>query len=116
MNLDYSSNLFAFLFPWQQTRLVEQVGGEAARECRADFWQCIAPRIVGMSVAEVRGYVRALAEGVVATEVEQAINRRRLNSALRPRVVAAAVDQLINLAVRDALSDAAQPAVRPLAA
>jgi hypothetical protein len=116
MNLDYSSNLFAFLFPWQQTRLVEQVGGEAARECRADFWQRVAPRVAGMSVAEVRGYVRALAEGVVAAEVDQAINRRRLNPALSPRVVAAAVDQLINLAVRDALSDAAPPAVRPLAA
>jgi hypothetical protein len=117
MNLEYpSTNLFAFLFPWHQTRLVEQVGGEAARECRADFWQCVAPRVVGMSVAEVRGYVRALAEGFIVGEVDQVLNRRRLNPTLRLRVVAAAVDQLINLAVRDALSDAASANVRPLAA
>jgi hypothetical protein len=116
MNLDYSSNLFAFLFPWQQTRLVEQVGGEAARECRAHFWHCVAPRVAGMSVAEVRGYARALAEGFVAPEADAAIGRRRLNPALRPQVVAVAVEQLISLAVRDSLSDAASPAVRPLAA
>ena len=106
MNLESpSSGLFAFLFPWHQARLVEQVGGEVARECRADFWQGVCPRVVGMGVAEVRGYVRAIAEGFVVTEVDQVLDRRRLNPALRPRVVASAVDQLINLAVRDALSD-----------
>jgi hypothetical protein len=117
MNLESSSNsLFAFLFPWHQSRLVEQVGGEVARECRADFWRGVCPRVVGMSVAEVRGYARALAEGFVVAEVDHVLDRRRLSPALRPRVVSSAVDQLVNLAVRDALSDGSSADVRPLAA
>jgi hypothetical protein len=111
-----STSLFAFLFPWHQTRLVEQVGGEVARECRGDFWRGVCPRVVGMGVAEVRGYVRALAEGFIVTEVDQVLERRRLSPALRPKVVASAVDQLINLAVRDSLSDVSPANVRPLAA
>ncbi len=106
MNLEFPSiGLLAFLCSRRQARLVEQVGGEVARECRADFWQWVYPRVVGMSIAGVRGYVRAIAEGFIQGEVDHIVNRRRLSPALRPQIVAAGVEQLIHLAVRDALSD-----------
>ena len=117
MNLESpTTKLSAFFFPWRQTRLVSQVGGEVARQCRADFWQCVCSRVVGMDVAEIRGYVRAIADGYIGAEVDHAFNRRRLSPVLRPQVVASAVDQLINLTVRDALSQGSPANVRPLAA
>jgi hypothetical protein len=117
MNLESpTTKLFAFFFPWRQASLVSQVGGEVARQCRADFWQCVCLRVAGMEVAEIRGYVRALADGFIAIEVDQVLERRRLSTALRPHVVASAVEQLINLTVRDALSHVSPANVRPLAA
>ncbi len=118
MNLNSPmANVFASLFSWQRTRLlVEQMGGEVARECRADFWRRVCPRVTGMSVGEIRGYTRALAEGAIVTEVDQVLERRRLTLALRDRVVASGVDQLVSLIVRDALSEDPPASVRPLAA
>jgi hypothetical protein len=69
-----------------------------------------------MEVAEIRGYVRALADGFIAPEVDQVLDRRRLSPALRPQVLASAVEQLISLTVRDALSHVSPAAARPLAA
>ena len=72
MNLESpTSKLSALFFPWRQTRLVSQVGGEVARQCRADFWQCVASRVVGMEVAEIKGYVRAVADAFIVAEVDQ---------------------------------------------
>ena len=105
-----------FVFSRRQSRLAEQVGGEVARECRGDFWRCVGPQAAGMGMARVKGYVRALAEGFVVAEVDEVLERRRLNPALRARVVASAVEQLIVLAVRDWLSELAPAGARPLAA
>ncbi len=117
MNLDsFALQLLAYVFPWYQARLVEQVGGEVARECRRTLWQQISRRIRGMSVAEVRGYARAQAVAIVAPEVDEALVRRRLNPALRNAVLEASIDQLVALAVRDVLSEAPAPATRSMAA
>jgi hypothetical protein len=117
MNLESSPiNWFGFLFSWHHGRLAEQVGGEVARECRAEFWQCVGPRVTDMGIARIRGYVRALAEGFVISEVDDVLERRRLNPAIRARAVASAVEQLISLAVRDALSEVPAVGARPMAA
>ena len=117
MNIESpATKLSAFLLPWRQTRLVSQVGGEVARQCHADFWQCVGSRVVGMEVAEIKGYVRAVADGFIVAEVDQVLNRRRLSTAVRSQVVASAVHQLINLTVRDALRHGSPANVRPLAA
>jgi hypothetical protein len=110
------NNLFAFLFPWQRRRLAEQVGGEVARECRTAFWKRICPRISNMSVAEIRGYARALAEDFILEELDMALARRRLSVAFRGRALASGVDQLVALAIRDALSEEMPLAARPMAA
>ena len=108
--------LLTTLFPWYQTRLIEQAGGEVARECRADLWKRVRQQTVGMSAPEIRGYARAHAAGIAATHVDQVLDRRSLKPALRPRVLASGIDQLVSMAVRDALSDEVPADARPLAA
>jgi len=69
-----------------------------------------------MSIAVVRGYVRAQAAGCVATEVEQALARRNLKPRLRTQVAASALDQLIGMVVHDVLSEQAPREVSMIAA
>jgi len=117
MNLTPPPNsLFAILFPWFRTRLLEQAGGEVARECRADLWQRVRRQVAGMSVSEIRGYVRAHAAGIAAIQVEQVLSRRSLKPTLRVRVLASGVDQLVSMAVRDALAEESPGEARTLAA
>jgi hypothetical protein len=108
--------LLTTLFPWYQTRLIEQAGGEVARQCRADLWQRVRQKTMGMSAPEIRGYTRAHAAVVAADHVDQILDRRSLKPALRLRVLASGINQLISMAVRDALSEDTLAGVRPLAA
>lgn len=108
--------LLTMLFPWRQTRLVEQAGGEVARECRAGLWQQVCQKTAGMSAPEIRGYARAYAAVIASDHVDQVLDRRSLKPALRVRVLASGVDQLVSMAVRDALSEEAPVIARPMAA
>jgi len=108
--------LCTFLFPWSKARLVEQAGGEVARECRAELWQRVRHQVAGMSVPEIRGYVRAHAVGIATAQVEQVLSRRSLKPALRVRVLESGVDQLVNMAVRDTLIEESPDEARTLAA
>jgi hypothetical protein len=110
------SYLLKFLLPWHRTRLVEQAGGEVARECRADLWQRVRRQVAGMSVPELRGYVRAHAAGIAAAQVEEVLTRRSMKPAFCVRVLASGVDQLVSMAVRDALTEESPAEARPLAA
>src|SRR3990172_3432251 len=101
-----TSGFLRFLFPWHNVYLVEQVAGEVARECRAGLWRRVYRRSSNMSIAEIRGYVRAQAAGCVAGEVDQVLCRRSVKPALRSRVVDAVVDQLVNMVAHDVLSGA----------
>ncbi len=109
-------NLLALLFPWRQSRLVAQAGGELARQCRADLCRRVGRRAAGMSLAELRGYARAQAAGLVAAEADRVLGRRHLKPATRDRVLAAGVNQAVNMAVRDALSGPPPAAARTIAA
>jgi hypothetical protein len=104
------------VFPWRKTYLAEQAGGEIARLCRAELWRKICPGIGSMSVAEIRGYARAHAAGLITAEVDQVLGRHSLNLALRAPVTAVGIDQLVSMAVRDALGEAPLADARPLAA
>lgn len=104
------------LFPWTRTRVVEQAGGEVARECRAELWQRVHRQVAFMSVSEIRGYVRAHAAGVAAPQVEGVLHRRSLTPTLSARVLAAGIDQLVTLTIRDALMGEPIAEARPLAA
>jgi hypothetical protein len=111
-----SNSLRTLLFPWVRARLVEQAGGEVARECHAELWQRVRRQVAGMSVPEIRGYVRAHAAGIVAGQVEEVVSRRSLRPALVTRVLASGIDQLVTMAVRDALIDESPAEARPMAA
>jgi len=105
MSLKFSTTrLLSFLLPWHTSHVVEQVAGEVARECRSGLWQRVYRRTSNMSLAELRGYVRAQAAGFVGGEVDLAICRRHLGIDLRSRLIDASVDQLVNMAAHDVLS------------
>jgi hypothetical protein len=116
MNLTALPNSVLILFPWCKTRLVEQAGGEVARECRDELWHCVHRQVVGMSVSEVRGYVRAYAVGIADAQVEEVLGRRSLKLSLRDRVLASGVEQLVSMTVRDALLADSPEEARSLAA
>ncbi len=113
-NVEYLMRRFSW--PWRRNRLIEQVGGEIARECREDLWGQVEHRIEGMSIPEARGYIRARAAGIVENFATGAMERRSLRPELRPRVLEAAVDRLVGLALHDALSVAVPAGARNRAA
>jgi hypothetical protein len=111
-----SPSLLTPLFPWSKARLIEQAGGEVARECHDRLWQRVRRQVAGMGISEIRGYVRAHAAGIAAAEVEQVLDRRSLTTAMRTRVLASGIDQLVSMAVRDALAEESPADARTLAA
>lgn len=85
--------------------MVDQLGGEAARECRSDVWRRICLRTRNMGAPEIRGYARAQAADVLPAEVERVLDRHRLGHSLKNRVLAAGIEQIVGMLVRDALSE-----------
>ena len=117
MNLTRLPNsLCSLLFPWSRARLVDQVGGEVARHCRAELWQRVHRQVAGMSVPEIRGYVRAHAVGIAAAQVDEVLSRRSLKPTLGPRVLASGINQLVSMTIRDALIGEPPAEAKPLAA
>ncbi len=112
----FVDNLLGVLFPWYDAYLVTQVAGEVARECRADLWNRVQLRLANMSIAQIRGYVRAYAAGCVGLEVRQAAARRNLRHGLFARVEKAAIDQLVGMIARDVLSGELSYSQKSLAA
>jgi hypothetical protein len=72
------SNLLEYLLPWRRTRFVEQVAGEVARQCHASLWRRVGRHLGDMSLAQIRGYVRAQALECVEEEVGRTLHRRHL--------------------------------------
>ncbi|MEN6406655.1 MAG: hypothetical protein ABFC77_09300 [Thermoguttaceae bacterium] len=93
--------IFGYFPPWRSTRLVQQAADEIVDQCRDDLWQRMRQPAATMSPPEIRGYVRALAMGVVCERLSHADD---VKPALRGRVAEAAVDQLIGMVVHGALS------------
>jgi hypothetical protein len=103
-------------FPWYNRHLAEQVGGEVARECRDDLWRQGYPCTASMSIAAIRGYLRAQAGECVGSRVDEVLFRHRLNPSLGARVVASAISQFVGMAVHDILSEELPASKRSLAA
>jgi hypothetical protein len=71
-------NFLQYLFPWRRTRFVEQVAGEVARQCHASLLRRVGQHLEDMSLAQIRGYVRAQARECVEEEVGRTLHRRHL--------------------------------------
>jgi hypothetical protein len=92
------------------------VAGEVARECRVDLLRRVYSRTASMSLAEIRGYVRAQAAGYVEAEVDRAVRCGHLSRLLRSRVTDAAVDQLVCVVAHDAFIAESPMSPRTMAA
>jgi hypothetical protein len=99
-----ANSLFDLFFPWRNSQLVEQLGGQLARECRGDFWRQGHRCLGSMSIAAIRGYARAQASGLAAAKVDQILPPRHLKPAFRSSVAEAAFDQLVGMVVHDVLA------------
>ena len=58
-----------------------------------------------MAPAEIRGYARALAAELLDEAVEHVLDRWDADLSLREQVIDSGVEQLVAMAVRDALGD-----------
>ena len=104
------------LSPWHKRLLIQEAGGEVARECRSDLWHRVHRQVVGMSVPEIRGYVTAQATFLANAEVDAVLDRQLLARSLRDRVLASAVDHLVKMTIHDALAKESSRQVRTRAA
>jgi len=89
------------LFVWLDISLVRQAAGELARECHIAVWQATCEAARGMSRDEARGYIRAYAPHFLDQEVDVVLQRRRVRDSLRQRILAEAVDQVVDLVIKD---------------
>jgi hypothetical protein len=110
------NTLLTTLFPSYRARLIEQAGGEVARECQTSLWKRVRQQTYGMSAPEIRGYARAHAAEFAANHVDLVLDRRSLQPSLRLSVLASSIDQLVSMTIRDALSDEMPAVARPMAA
>lgn len=110
------SRFLASVWPQFRFRLIEQVGGEVARECRASLWQTVRHQVARMSIPEARGYIRAQAAWIADRMVGPSLDHYALKADLRAEVLASGVDQLVAMVVRDAIGEAVAPARKRMAA
>jgi hypothetical protein len=108
--------ILAIFFPQYRFRLIEQVGGEVARECRAGVWQSVRRQVCCMSAPEARGYVRAQAAWFAAVRVGPSLDHYSLKPSLRAQVLESGVQQLISMIIHDSLVEAAAVEPKTLAA
>jgi hypothetical protein len=72
--------------------------------------------MANMSIAQIRGYVRAQAAALVGSEVERVLCRRSLSPALYGEIREAAIAQLIGGIAHDVLSVERPVSLRTMAA
>jgi hypothetical protein len=102
--LTIGHRITSFLFSWRNDRLVERAACDITGRCRAGLGWLVYRRAADMSVAEIRGYVRALAWQFVCREVEQMLVCADIKPHLRDRVVNAAVEKLMRVVSHDAIN------------
>ena len=101
--MSLADRLFDVVFQWIQAPVIRQAAGEVARECHEAIWRQAHARVSGMSVAQGRGYLRALAPGFVCNEVDAVLSRRRASPYIRGQVIAQAIEQVLDLLADDIL-------------
>ena len=117
MNLWLSTlNPFARLFSWRNHEWLDRTAGEVAEKCRANVWQRVRLRTSDMSMAELRGYVRAQAAAWIDGEIDHLACRDSWKPALRSRVTDTAVNRLISMVTHDALTDCTPASLQNMAA
>jgi len=93
--------LLDWLFNWLDTSLIQQTAGELARECHSEIWEKLGDDLGLMTPAKAREYVQEFALEAVNAEVKAIMQRHRVRAVLQPQVVSHAVEQLVELVVKD---------------
>jgi len=112
--MSWPTRLFAFLLERQDARLIEQLAEQIAQHCRTALYDSVRQNAVGMTADMLRGYLRAYATGLVAAAPETSSIPPEMADDFRPRVLAAATEQVVDLVVTDLLN--ARPVAKTLAA
>ena len=105
-----SNRVVDLILPRRNTQLAEQI----AQDLREDVVATAGEETLGMSLSQLRGYVRARAGSLVAAKVDHAMRRRGWSAPSRSRLLSTATERLVALVVDDLFDR--QPPVRRLAA
>jgi hypothetical protein len=103
------------LFAWLDISLVRQTAGELARECQAAVCEATCGKIRGLTAQEAREHIRAVAPKFLEKEVAMVLERRRVRESLRQRILAEAVDQLVEFVIKDVYRTRARRSLRKAA-
>jgi hypothetical protein len=110
-------SLLDLLFPKVDGRHLAALAAEIARRIKGLVWERVAGKILGMSLAESRGYVQAWSAGYVEAEVARAVAfDRRMTAETRARLNAHATRLVIELVQNRAGAIRSEPAARSRAA
>jgi hypothetical protein len=95
-------NLWKLLTCGRPSRLQARLANEIAQRSLPEAWERIERRVVGMRLAEARGYIRARVAQIVHREADLAIALQSAEPSLeRGRLVAQATDALVALLFRE---------------
>jgi len=89
------------LFAWLDNSLVRQAAGELARECHVALGEVTCEQARNMSREDAREYIRAAAPEFLVREVDFVLQRRRVRESLRLRIMADAMEQVVELVLKD---------------
>ena len=89
---------------------------ELARRSHAAVSQRLSPALLRMGLMEARGYIRARAAAVVASELDSLVQRTGCSPALAAIVRKRAIDEVVRLAIGDLLKSTRQTAASRKAA
>jgi hypothetical protein len=96
------SHVFQFVLPWQNVPVIRRAADKVACRCRAILGDRALQSTADMTLAEIRGYVRAQTSGFIDAEVDQSMGSIRLGAALRSRITDGAIDRLAAMIVAEA--------------
>jgi hypothetical protein len=95
------NRLFDFLPMWRDTETVRRLAAKLAQQCRAVVLDCVRQQAATMTADMLRGYIRAYATSFASAALDSGVDAVNISAGARPKIIAAAVDQLIDLVIGD---------------
>ena len=97
--------LLSFLDRGRHAGLIQQLSAQIAHRCHAPVWATVRRRATAMRLTEARGYVRARAAQMVASEVAAALSSRpQVGRDVEAELVTRTTDGVVSLVFRDLLN------------
>lgn len=96
--------LFDLLLPLRRPKQAASLASELTQRSCAAVWDAAQHRVLGMSPAEARGYLRAKATEVVASKVDaRTLAERGIPPAARDNLLTLAVDGVVERLLNEVL-------------